>query len=393
MQKEKLVPEIRFKGFEEEWSCKRIDDIFDEYSLKNNNQYPLLSIKQGIGTVLREESGRTVKSDAENISNLKLVHKGSLIMHLRSFEGGLEKANHDGLVSPAYHIFKSDCADTEMYYYYFRRKKFINTDLNNHVYGIRDGRSIDINGFNSILIPYTSLLEQNKIGQLIVGLDFLIQSQELKLKKLNEVKQSFLSKMFASENQKFPEIRFKGFEEEWSCKRIDDIFDEYSLKNNNQYPLLSIKQGIGTVLREESGRTVKSDAENISNLKLVHKGSLIMHLRSFEGGLEKANHDGLVSPAYHIFKSDCADTEMYYYYFRRKKFINTDLNNHVYGIRDGRSIDINGFNSILVPYTSRLEQNKIGQLIVGLDSLIKSQELKLKKLNNIKQALLEKMFC
>ncbi|MFV8472010.1 restriction endonuclease subunit S [Mycoplasma sp. 1458C] len=45
----------------------------------------------------------------------------------------------------------------------------------------------------------------------------------------------------------------------------------------------------------------------------------------------------------------------------------------------------------LVP--SDFEQQKIGQFFSSLDSLIHSQELKFEKLNNIKQALLEKMFC
>ncbi|MFV8482631.1 hypothetical protein ACNQ1V_03275, partial [Mycoplasma sp. VS509_3] len=39
------------------------------------------------------------------------------------------------------------------------------------------------------------------------------------------------------------------------------------------------------------------------------------------------------------------------------------------------------------------ERNLIGSFCNYIDSLISSQELKLQKLNNIKQALLEKMFC
>ncbi|WP_416755469.1 hypothetical protein ACM0K4_00305 [Mycoplasma sp. VS42A] len=202
-----------------------------------------------------------------------------------------------------------------------------------------------------------------------------------------------LDKMFALYDKKVPEIRFKGFNENWEFKRIDNIFKEYSIKNNDIYPLLSIKQGIGTVLRSESERSIKLDTGNVKTLKLVHEGDLIMHLRSFESGLERANHNGLVSPAYHIFKSESANTNVYYFYFRRKDFINYDLVNHIYGIRDGKSIDIDGFNSIIIPYTSIREQNKISDLILDLEFLTKKYEQKLEKLNNIKQALLEKMFC
>lgn len=65
-----------------------------------------------------------------------------------------------------------------------------------HVYGIRDGRSIDIEGMKSILIPYTSYEEQKKIGDCISLLDQLIMLCQRKLEKLQSMKQAMLSEMF-----------------------------------------------------------------------------------------------------------------------------------------------------------------------------------------------------
>ena len=149
-------------------------DVFKEYSEKNHTELPALTIIQGGGTVKREDSDRNLMYDKSNLSNYKMVRKDDLIVHLRSFEGGLEKASSDGIISPAYHTFHSDVADSRFYYPYFRSHEFIKHKLVPHVYGIRDGRSIDIDGMKTIEIPYTSTEEQQKIGDYLESIDHLI---------------------------------------------------------------------------------------------------------------------------------------------------------------------------------------------------------------------------
>lgn len=131
-----------------------------------------------------------------------------------------------------------------------------------------------------------------------------------------------------------------------------------------------IVQGGGTIKREESDRNLMYDKANLSNYKMVKENDFIVHLRSFEGGLEKSTNTGLISPAYHTFHGEKADTRFYYSYFRSEKFIDVDLKPHVYGIRDGRSIDIEGMKTIRIPYTSENEQKVIGDYIEKMDNLI-----------------------
>lgn len=155
-------------------------EVFKEYSEKGHTELPTLTIIQGGGTVKREDSDRNLMYDETNLSNYKMVRKDDFIVHLRSFEGGLEKASLDGIISPAYHTFHSDEADSRFYYPYFRSFEFIKHKLVPHVYGIRDGRSIDIEGMKSIEIPYTSLSEQRKIGDYLELLDHLITLHQRK---------------------------------------------------------------------------------------------------------------------------------------------------------------------------------------------------------------------
>ena len=157
-------------------------------------------------------------------------------------------------------------------------------------------------------------------------------------------------------------------------------------------PALTIIQGGGTVHRDESNRNLQFDRNSLSNYKVVDTGDFIVHLRSFEGGLEKATCCGLVSPAYHIFRGKNVDSDFYYLYFRSKRFIDADLKPHVYGIRDGRSIDIEGMKTIFIPWTNLAEQRRIGAFFDHLDSLITLHQRKLELLRNIKKSMLDKMF-
>lgn len=170
------------------------------------------------------------------------------------------------------------------------------------------------------------------------------------------------------------------------------MFEEYSEKNHSELSALTIIQGGGTVLRDEADRNLQYDKSSLSGYKMVRKDDFIVHLRSFEGGLEKSNHKGLISPAYHTFHGNDADSRFYYLFFRSYEFIKHKLVPHVYGIRDGRSIDIAGMKTIEIPWTSYDEQKKIGDYIESVDHLIILHQQKCNELRNIKKFMLQNMF-
>ena len=178
------------------WEQRKLGDVFKEYSEKKHEELPPLTIIQGGGTILREESDRALQYDKNSLSGYKMVKKNDFIVHLRSFEGGLEKANSDGIISPAYHTFHGDNTDSRFYYPFFRSRRFIDVLLKPHVYGIRDGKSIDIEGMKTIMIPVPSYEEQKKIGEYIETLDNLITLHQRKCDELKEVKKYMLQNMF-----------------------------------------------------------------------------------------------------------------------------------------------------------------------------------------------------
>ena len=234
--------------------------------------------------------------------------------------------------------------------------------------------------------------EQAAIGKYFSRLDHLITLHQRKLEKLKIVKKAMLENCFPKNGEKVPRFRFSGFTGDWEQRKLGKVFEEYSEKNHEDLPTLMIIQGGGTIRRDESDRSLLYDKANLANYKMVNEGDFIVHLRSFEGGLEMATNTGIISPAYHTFHGENTDSRFYYSYFRSKKFIDIDLTPHVYGIRDGRSIDIEGMKTVKIPFTSYEEQKAIGMFIKHLDHLITLHQRKLEKLKIIKKSFLEKMF-
>ena len=260
-------------------------DVFKEYSEKNHTELPALTIIQGGGTVKREDSDRNLMYDKSNLSNYKMVRKDDFIVHLRSFEGGLEKSSSDGIISPAYHTFHGDVTDSRFYYPYFRSCEFIKHKLVPHVYGIRDGRSIDIDGMKTIEIPYTSIEEQRKIGDYLESIDDLITLHQRKCDEVKSLKKYMLQKMFPQNEQKVPEIRFEGFTEAWEQRKLKEVLSFLKDGTHGTHadtvdgPLLLSAKNIkdGTIRWDESDRRISQDEyEKIHSKFSLKKGDVLL---------------------------------------------------------------------------------------------------------------------
>lgn len=240
-----------------------------------------------------------------------------------------------------------------------------------------------------ILVPPIEI--QRSIVAVLSKVDELTRNERLTVDKLEAFKTAQLQAMFPRNDADIPEVRFPEFTDSWEQRKLGDIFKEYSEKKHSELPALTIIQGKGTIKREESDRNLMYDKSKLDGYKMVRKNDFIVHLRSFEGGLEKASSDGIISPAYHTFHGENIDSRFYYPYFRSYEFIKRKLIAHVYGIRDGRSIDISGMKTIKIPYTSYMEQVKIGDYLDQLDNLITLHQHKCEKYVNIKKGMISEL--
>ena len=213
------VPKLRFPGFEGEWKEKAMDDIFEEVIEKSRPDLPVLSILQGVGTVLRDNFDRRISYDKANLNSYKAMKKGDFIIHLRSFEGGLECSKHNGISSPAYKILRTNCLVSAAYEDYFRSYNFIQGKLSIAVTGIRDGKSIDMPSFWTIKIAMPNIAEQNKIASFLSLLNKRIEKQQQLVEALKSYKRGVIEHYFSRQ------IILTDPTEKWSKCHIKDCLN------------------------------------------------------------------------------------------------------------------------------------------------------------------------
>ena len=244
---------------------------------------------------------------------------------------------------------------------------------------------------SSVRVNMPSLPEQQKIAEFLSTIDTVIEKQKETVSAWEERKKGVMQKLFSQE------VRFKADDgsdfPEWEEKKLSEIFKKVIEKNRLDLPPLTIVQGYGTIRRDESERRIAYDEKGLKNYKAVQKDDFIVHLRSFEGGLEIANQDGIVSPAYHVYRgNDEVHPSFYYPYFRSSSFIKGKLAICVTGVRDGKNIEMGSFDELLIPHPCLAEQQKIADCLSSLDEVIEKQKATSAAWEELKKGLLQQMF-
>ena len=413
MAEKSMTPEVRFKGFADPWEQRKLGS---ELAFLRNNTLSRAELSDSEGEVLNvhygdvlvryasvlDTSGESIPRIASNevARNLscEFLRDGDVVVADTAEDEAVGKCSElrgiggwrvvSGLHTMPLRPFREYAPGFLGHYI---NSSAFHEQLVPLMQGIKV-ISISRAAFAETVMVVTSIAEQRLIGSYFSRLDNLITLHQRKHDKLVQLKKAMLDKMFPKPGELVPEVRFKGFADPWEQRKLGDVFAEYSEKNRPDLPALTIIQGGGTIRRDESERNLQYDPDSLSNYKAVGEGDFIVHLRSFEGGLERATCCGLISPAYHTFHGEGIDSTFYYLHFRSRKFIETDLKPHVYGIRDGRSVDVEGMKTILIPVPRLEEQRLIGSYFSRLDNLITLHQRKLELLRNIKKAMLDKMF-
>ena len=356
------------------WEQRKLGDVFKEYSEKNHTELPALTIIQGGGTVKREDSDRNLMYDKSNLSNYKMVRKDDFIVHLRSFEGGLEKASSDGIISPAYHTFHSDVADSRFYYPYFRSHEFIKHKLVPHVYGIRDGRSIDIDGMKTIEIPYTSTEEQQKIGDYLESIDHHIT--------LHQRKPYFWNKFIVID---------------WEQRKLGDLVDRVTRKNQDlvsELPL-TISAQYGLIDQNEffDKRVASKD---VSGYYLIENGEFAYNKSTSTdapwGAIKRLDRyeNGVLSTLYIVFgikENNPIDSDFLVSYYSTNLWHKGIHEIAAEGARNHGLLNIapaDFFETKLMIPQDIEEQKKIGKYFEELERLITLHHHKLFIINGLK---------
>lgn len=179
----------------QEWKCIRAKNIFVQSLEKGNTVLELLSATQNNGVVPKAALEGVVQvSENADLTTFKTVHKGDYVISLRSFQGGFEMSNYEGVITPAYTVFRAKTPINNQYFkMLFKCDGFI-SKMNSLTVGIREGKNIMFNDFANTYIPLPSLDEQQRIAEFLehkcTKIDATIEKEQQIIEKLKEYKRS-----------------------------------------------------------------------------------------------------------------------------------------------------------------------------------------------------------
>lgn len=224
-------PKIRFKGFDNDWEQRKLGEICSRIQGNDGRmELPTLTISAGNGWMKQEDrfSGNIAGKEQKNYTllkkgelsynhgNSKLAKYGT-VFSLQTYE--------EALVPRVYHSFKIENGNANFIEYYFATKlpdrelgKLISS-------GARmDGLlNIGYDDFMSISLLLPKTQEQNHIAGYFRIFDQLITLHQRKCEETKKMKKYMLQKMFPQNGSKVPEIRFKGFTDDWEQRKLSDI--------------------------------------------------------------------------------------------------------------------------------------------------------------------------
>ncbi|MCP1584664.1 restriction endonuclease subunit S [Pseudoxanthomonas mexicana] len=195
----KRTPERRFPDFfgMPGWTEKKLGDLFLERVSKGHPNKPVLSASQERGVIPYALLEKSVIRDNQNLSGYKLVKSGDFVISLRSFEGGFEYSQYEGIISPAYVVLKrAQKIDEDFFRFLFKSDSFVRAVkgmLNNN---LRDGKSISYNQAKNLRIFVPDLPEQARVAACLSSIDSLIAVQSRMLSGLKDQKRGLMQQLF-----------------------------------------------------------------------------------------------------------------------------------------------------------------------------------------------------
>ncbi|MBX7244620.1 MAG: restriction endonuclease subunit S [Candidatus Sumerlaeaceae bacterium] len=159
--------------------------------------------------------------------------------------------------------------------------------------------------------------------------------------------------------------------EHWALRRMKTLLHERVEKGHPDQPLLAATQTKGVVRKDQyENRTVLA-LKDLHLLKLVRNGDFVISLRSFQGGIEYARDQGIISPAYTILYPLESQTQRFLArLFKAAPFIE-NLRLHVTGIREGQNVDYERLSRSSVPIPPTAEQEAIVRFLDHVDRRIR----------------------
>ena len=237
-------PEIRFKGYTDEWEQRKLSDIYDSignafvgtatpyYAEQGHFYLESNNVKDG---QINHNSEIFINDEFYEKQKDKWLHTGDMVM-VQSGHVGHAAVIPEELDNTAAHaliMFRNPKEEIEPYFLNYEyqtdkaKKKIENITTGNTI------KHILASNMQEFVVDVPNYEEQKVIAGYFRNIDHLITLHQRKCDEVKTLKKYMLQKMFPQNEQKIPEIRFEGFTEAWEQRKLGDLVDRVTRKNQD----------------------------------------------------------------------------------------------------------------------------------------------------------------
>jgi type I restriction enzyme S subunit len=275
---------------------------------------------------------------------LKLVRVGDFVISLRSFQGGIEYAYYQGIISPAYTIMIPKDMIVPQYFKYLAKSRLFIELLQLCVTGIREGQNIDYSKLKNHQIPVPPRSEQDQIVRYldwqVSKINKLIAAKKKKITLLNEQKQVIINNAVTKGLDPMAQMKDSGIEwigtipQEWSISRLKtqvSLATSKKVRNDELYiGMENIQSWTGMYVCATS-----VDSEGICNV-FENNNILFGKLRPYLAKVYLTNSNGVCSSEFLVIRSFSGCMKYLFYVLLSYKFIDL-VNSSTYGAKMPRA--------------------------------------------------------
>ncbi len=143
----------------------------------------------------------------------------------------------------------------------------------------------------------------------------------------------------------------------------------------------------------KTGNSVVQNIQGQDNMKHVEPDDFIIHLRSFQGGIERSTYSGKVSTAYTVLEPRDRVIPDYFRWVLKSNGYIQELRTTTNQLRDGQSIKFGDFAKVPLPLPPCSEQRAIADYLdretARIDTLIGEQQRLVEMLRERRRAVVE----
>lgn len=387
------------------WKVKKIKYIFEERSEKGFPNEPVLCSTQKYGVIPQSMYENRVVVVNKGLDGLKLVRKGDFVISLRSFQGGIEYAHYQGIISAAYTILALNMGINADYMKYLLKSYDFIQLLQTCVTGIREGQNINYALLRKNYIALPSLAEQRAIVSFLdteLGkIDTYMDKEQQLIERLKELKQSLIARAVTHGIDPNVKMKPSGIDwigeipEHWKVKTLRSFLRIISDKGHPKEQLLSVVREQGVIIRNTDSKDENHNfiPDDLKGYKLVRKGQFVINkMKSWQGSYAVSNYQGIVSPAYYTCDLRFDNKEFFNLAIRSKAYV-PFFSQYSKGIRVGQW-DLDPINLKKIPFflPPLSEQRAIVDYLQDktskIDKLITEKTRELEYMNELRQRII-----